>query len=134
MGGSISSHFVGLPGGLLMSVIAFSIVFLVIAGLMAMMMALKAFAGAMEAASKASQAVPAASPASTPTAPGNTPTAAVVSPASDDDELVAVITAAITAICGVGARIVGLAPTVAGVQSTAWRMTGRLQNSEGFAD
>lgn len=132
MGGSISSHFVGLPGGLLMSVIAFSIVFLVIAGLMIMMMLLKNFAAAMEA-NQSKQAAPADSPAK-PAAPGAAAVAAPITASADDGELIAVITAAIAAVCGKGARVVSFVPSAVRMQSTAWRMTGRLQNSEGFAD
>ena len=43
MEASIHSHFVGISGGILMSIIAFSIVFIVIAGLMLLMMGLKCF-------------------------------------------------------------------------------------------
>ena len=128
--GTIASNFVGLKGGLLMSVIAFSTVFIVIAGLMLMMMALKAFATSVTSREQAAAQTPA--PASTQTPTG--PTRAVAAPAADDSELIAVLTAAIAAACGASARIVSFTPAAPRRQSSPWRMTGMLQNSEGFAD
>lgn len=126
---NISSYFVGLPGGLLMSLIAFSIVFLVIVGLMLMMFALKSVVGMINSTSEAKKAAPAA------VAPAVTSAPATVSTAAEDDgELLAVITAAITAVCGAGARIVSFTKAPERTPSTPWRMTGRLQNSEGFLD
>lgn len=135
---SISSHFVGMGGGLLMSVIAFSIVFLVIVGLMLVMMGIKVLTRAIEATT-AAKAAPQAQQASAAKPVSTSGGAAHIAPApamavSEDGELVAVITAAISAICGAGARIVSFAPTPALAHGTPWRMTGRLQNSEGFAD
>ena len=46
--GSISSYFVGVPGGLIMSFIAFSIVFIVIVGLMLVMMGMKHVCSAID--------------------------------------------------------------------------------------
>lgn len=130
---SIASHFVGLPGGLLMSMIAFSIVFLVIVGLMLLMMGLKRVAAAITAMNEAKKNAPAAATAAAPAAaPSSAPVAAVAS--SDDDEVIAVITAAIASICGAGARIVSFRPTPSRMQASPWSMTGRLQNSEGFVD
>lgn len=130
MSGNISSHFVGLTGGLLMSMIAFSIVFLVIVGLMLMMMALKKFAGAVEAREAAKTAPAAQAPAAAAAAK---PAASVVA-SEDDGELVAVITAAIAAICGAGARVVSFRPAPPRASASIWSMTGRLQNTEGFVD
>ena len=130
---SVSSHFVGFSGGLFMSIISFSIVFLVCIGLMLMMMALKSFATAME---KKNQAQEEAAVAQTSASPA-TPSAPVqVVAAGDEGELVAVITAAIVASCGAGAKILSISPTQARAASAsgAWRMTGRLQNFEGVGD
>lgn len=117
-----------------MSIIAFCIVFIVCAGLMAMMYALKAFATAVDDSAKAKEQAkaPIASPASSASA---TPTAqAVAQSSSDDDELAAVIMAAISAACGAGARVVSFTQAPPKTAGSAWRMTGRLQNSEGFGD
>lgn len=129
---TIASHFVGLTGGLLMSMIAFSIVFIVILGLMGMMMALKVFAGAVDNAQKAKEASVAA-PAATPRPTAVAAPAASAVVATDEDEVLAAISAAIAVVCGARARVVSFAqvPVASG---GAWRMTGRLQNSEGFLD
>lgn len=125
---SISSNFVGVPGGLLMSLIAFSIVFLVIIGLMLVMMGIKVLAAAIDGTGKAAPA-PSAAPAAS--APAVAPVAATV--AQDDGELAAVISAAVAAVCGGSARVVSFAPVSArGGNSTLWRASGRFQNSEGF--
>ena len=120
--GSISSYFVGVPGGLIMSFIAFSIVFIVIVGLMLVMMGMKHVCSAIDNMNKPKPAAPASAP-SAPAAP-----AAAV---SADDELLAVISAAIMAACGSTARVVAFSPVKAPA-SSAWKNVGRLQNTEGY--
>ena len=137
---SISSNFVGISGGLLMSIIAFSIVFIVIAGLILLMYGLKGLAGAIDS-SIASRAAPEPAPAPAPvqaapavhaaSAPAPTQATAM---AADDGELLAVITAAIAATCGTAAQVVSFREAPRGSVSSAWRTTGRLQNCEGFID
>ena len=127
--GSISSYFVGVPGGLIMSFIAFSIVFIVIVGLMLVMIGMKHVCSAIDNMNKPKPAAPAqssAAPASAPSAPA-APAAAV----SADDELLAVISAAIMAACGSTARVVAFSPVKAPA-SSAWKNVGRLQNTEGY--
>ena len=122
--GSISSYFVGVPGGLIMSFIAFSIVFIVIVGLMLVMMGMKHVCSAIDNMNKPKPAAPAqssAAPASAPSAPA----------APADDELLAVISAAIMAACGSTARVVAFSPVKAPA-SSAWKNVGRLQNTEGY--
>jgi Na+-transporting methylmalonyl-CoA/oxaloacetate decarboxylase gamma subunit len=58
-------------------------------------------------------------------------------PTDDDDEIVAVITAAINALCGQSVGIVSITPSQTGSShgvGSAWRLAGRLQNFEGFSD
>ena len=100
MEASIHSHFVGISGGILMSIIAFSIVFIVIAGLMLLMMGLKCFVSSIDKASAARSA-----PVSAPDAPVASP-AVQAQGAEDSDELLAVISAAIAAACGSSTRVV----------------------------
>ncbi|MCC8185549.1 OadG family protein [Cloacibacillus porcorum] len=123
MTGHISSYFVGVTGGLTMSFIAFSIVFIVIVGLMLVMMGMKHVCAAIDNMSKPKPATTAQPSPAAPAAP-----AAAVS--ADDDELLAVISAAIMAACGSTARVVAFSPVKAPV-STAWKNVGRLQNTEG---
>ncbi|MDR3331952.1 MAG: OadG family protein [Synergistaceae bacterium] len=121
-------EFVGAWGGLTMSLIAFSIVFLVIAGLMVMMMILK-LASSSAAAGIAPSVKGAAAPA--PARVSQT-TKAVTSP-HGDDELIAVITAAISASLGTGVRVLSYTP-ISQRGSSAWRFNGRIGNLEGFSD
>ena len=57
--------------------------------------------------------------------------------ASDEDELAAVISAAVAAVCGEEAKVVGtLQPSFTaakeGLAASAWRTAGRLDNFEGL--
>ena len=133
MNGSISSFFVGVPGGLIMSFIAFSIVFIVIIGLMLVMMGMKHVCGAIDGMHKPKPSAPAApAPAPAPAkAPVQAQAAAPAPAAAADDELLAVITAAIAAACGPTARVISYSP-VKVPASSAWKNVGRLQNTEGL--
>ena len=126
----ISGHFTGFAGGTLMSLIAFSIVFLVCIGLMLMMMALKHISAAIDKAAEEKEAKAAAAVAS-PAAPAARVSAVA---AEDEGEIVAVITAAIVASCGAGAKILSIKPAAPRVGASAWRMTGILQNTEGLSE
>lgn len=125
---AIAEHFTGVGGGLVMSMIAFSIVFIVIMGLMFTMMAMKHVCKAIDGCKKA----PAAPTA--PSAPASPAAKAVAAPTAEDDgELLAVISAAIAAMCGSAARVVSFAPVKAPAGSS-WKFIGRVQNAEGFQD
>lgn len=125
---AIAAHFTGVGGGLVMSMIAFSIVFIVIMGLMFTMMAMKHVCRAIDGCKNA----PAAPKA--PSAPAAPAAKAVAAPTAEDDgELLAVISAAIAAMCGSAARVVSFAPVKAPVGSS-WKFIGRVQNAEGFQD
>lgn len=124
----ISSYFVGVTGGLTMSMIAFSIVFIVILGLMLVMMAMEHICLAID---KAHAPKPAAAPA--PAAKASAPAAQPAAPAkaaANNDELLAVISAAVMAACGSTARVVAFSPVKAPA-SSAWKNLGRIQNTEG---
>ena len=118
---------------MLMSLIAFSIVFLVIIGLMLLMMGLKHFVGMVNPGTGAAREKTPA-PAKEPEAASSP---ATVSALSGDDELAAVITAAIVAATGAAASVLSFTPsqpneTKAGHVTSAWRMTGILSNSRGL--
>jgi hypothetical protein len=137
----MSGQFVGAWGGFLMSVIAFSIVFLVIAVLMVMMMLLKRMAGYIDWVNSVIEALKSASrPAGAPargvdaSIAGKGEPGAESVPAASDDELVAVLTAAITASLGAGVRVLGFTQVSARSGSSAWRINGRIQNLEGFVE
>lgn len=136
MGGSISSYFTGVGGGLVMSMIAFSIVFIVIVGLMLVMMGMKYICKAIDSAGKKETPATnaqAKAPAAQAVVPAPAPKATAAA-AEDDGELLAVISAAIMAACGSTAKVVSFAPA-GGVRipaATSWKSVGRLQNLEGF--
>ena len=112
-----------------MSMIAFSIVFIVITGLMLIMMSMKHICSAIDGCKKAPAAAPA--PATAPASPA---AKAVAAPAAEDDGvLLAVISAAISAMCGSAARVVSFAPVKAPAGSS-WKLVGRIQNAEGIQD
>lgn len=121
-------EFVGISGGLFMSMIAFSIVFLVIMGLMLVMMGTKMLAHSIEGTAQ-KPVVSTPSPAASQAV--STPATAPVS--ADDEELIAVLAAAVASVCGGSARIVSFAPTSAtGKGNSFWKADGRSQNMEGF--
>jgi Na+-transporting methylmalonyl-CoA/oxaloacetate decarboxylase gamma subunit len=138
--GNISSRFAnaGTWEGLIMSMIAFSIVFLVTAGLMFVMIALKHFARAIDNAGgkpgdTKGKTVPAAAPVPAENGPSPVSRQNAVSNESDD-ETAAVIIAAISAMSGGTAKILSCSPVwAAGVRNTipAWRMAGITDNSLG---
>jgi hypothetical protein len=129
---TIASHFVGIQGGVMMSLIAFSIVFLVTGGLMLLMMALKIFSGGPENPAAGNTSPKAAQPAAAPA--NETPRGTSLASSQDDGELVAVITAAVAASLGRTVTVASFAPAAAIERPSVWRVTGRLDNMEGFAD
>jgi len=123
-----------------MSLIAFSIVFLVIMGLMLLMMGLKYFVGIVNTGTGApGEKTPA--PTKEPEAASSkaaplTAVSQAASMSSEDNELAAVITAAITAATGSAANVLSFTPSQpdemrAGRGIPIWRMTGILSNSRG---
>jgi len=132
---SVSSYFAGSFGGIIMSLIAVSIVFLVIIGLMLLMMCLKHFAKMVEPKETCK-------PMETEPVIVYEPVTKAMTTVNEslaDDELVAVITAAITAFTGTAANILSFAPsnqneTRTGRGTPAWRMTSILLNSKGLRD
>lgn len=138
MTSSVSSYFVGVKGGLVMSMIAFSIVFLVIIGLMLTMIAIKYLAAAIETGNSGkgngkggkTSAPVQQQTASSPSAPAQ----AVAVQAEDEGELMAVISAAITAMCGSAARVIAFSPVVKAPVATSWKFVARMSNTEGFQD
>ena len=131
---SIHEHFVGPMGGILMSLIAFSIVFLVILGLMLVMFATKKLAQGVDAAAKAKSAAQpdASAPAAKAVAVAPAPAASIGAP-TEDGELVAVIAAAIAAACGRAVAVTGIRPVLpaGGALASSWKMAGRMEQLEG---
>ena len=124
MTGSVASYFTGFSGGLVMSLIAFSIVFLVITGLMFLMIGMKSFAAMIDSFGKKKTEAPAPAPAVKKEESF---------PSSEDEELIAVITAAVSAACGSNVRVISYAP-VREPSRSAWKVSGRMRNLDGFYD
>ena len=125
-------RFSGLDGGIFMSLISFSIVFLVCAGLMGLMMSLKYIVRVLEKKGK---------PDTSNETPFVNNPAGKILPApempDDEDELVAVITAAVTAAFGNSVRVTDIrpsdtsfAPPPAGF--SAWKTAARIMNNKGI--
>ncbi|MDR3279541.1 MAG: OadG family protein [Synergistaceae bacterium] len=137
---SIANHFIGFEGGIKMSIVAFCIVFAVIAVLMLVMTVLKYLVKAIDSTKTAGTGAPPAvsqKSALTQTAvPRDQVSAASAS--DDEDALVALLTAAITASCGARAAILSYTPSqtpVIGQRPTpAWKMAGILNNGIGLRD
>lgn len=143
----LSASFEGLNGAIALSVIAFSVVFLVLIGLtvviFAMRLVSKIGVSPKPAPAPAPAKVVAAPAAPAPAAPA--PAAApVVAAADDSDEIVAVIAAAVAAFAGSAVRVSSIVPAVPaapvlapeaprqiGTDNVAWIACGRLEGLQG---
>ena len=123
---TLASSFEGLGGATALSVIAFSVVFLVLIFLTIVIYAMRLvsrFAGSEK---------PAAAPAAKKAAP--VASAVAGASAAADEELVAVIAAAIFAQTGTMMRIKSIVPAGAhliGVDNVSWITCGRLEGLQG---
>ena len=133
MGPSTAANFSGTSGGIIMSLISFSIVFLVCAGLMGLMMSLKYVVRVFEEKEKKSQSGETPSAAKPPV---GEPYLAQATP-DDEGELVAVITAAVTAAFGNSVRLTDIRPSAIALAppptfSSIWKMASRIENNKGI--
>jgi hypothetical protein len=120
---------------LIFAILGVSLAFLVIIGLAVMVLLFRS--GSRQ---QTIIQAPAPTPPPAPAAPAPAPASAgapSAAPSGDEDEVVAVITAAIAAVCGSGARVLSVSPAsggAGGVRSgvSAWRIEGRFQNFEGI--
>jgi len=134
---TLSSHFQGIPGGIVMSMIAFSIVFIALSGLCLMIYGVKFVAAAADASARAKKDTKGAKA----DAPKGTPVvqAVAVPPAppaapGEDENLLAVIGAAIAATLGGGYAVRSVRPVAAAVSSTVgmWKGSARIETMEGL--
>ena len=122
----------GVGGALTMSIIAFSVVFLVLLSLMLLLVGVKHLASFVDAAKANRQAPPGATKAKAPAAaPAAAP--AVKAP-GDQGQLIAVLTAAIASSGLDGFRITAVRPStaVAGHLTSGWKRLSRQDNLEGW--
>lgn len=134
MTGPISAYFVGVKGGLVMSLIAFSIVFIVIIGLMLIMMSIKYMAAAVDGKGGGNGEKTADAPKTSVAPAASSAPVKAVAASEDEGELLAVISAAIAAMCGSAARVVAFSPVTKAPVATSWKFASRISNREGFQD
>ncbi len=141
---TLAASFEGMGGATALSLIAFSVVFLVLAGLtlvifgMRYVSKLAVHTPAPAPAAKKKPAAPAPAPAPAPRpapAPVPAPAPAPVA-ASDDGELIAVIAAAIAAQTGAMMAVTSVVPAAvqpagAACAADAWTACGRLEGLQG---
>ena len=113
--------FEGVSGSITVSITAFTIVFAVLAGLTAVIYAIKIFAGedVGPAAASASPLLPGGAPAPWAPAPPAPPAAGV------DRKVVAAITAAVLAATGGRGRVLSVVPERGAEQPSRWTRTWR---------
>ena len=117
-----SAAFEGVSGSIIVSVTAFTIVFAVLAGLTAVIYAIKFFSGAP---SDSGKGAPSAAPFSAAPAPSAPAASAASRPEGDRAKVVAAVTAAILAATGGRGRVLSVAPEGSGGPSSRWTRTWR---------
>ncbi len=139
---TLAASFEGMGGATALSLIAFSIVFLVLASLTLVIFAMRYITRltghAAEEPAPVAKKAPAPKPAPAPIpapAPAPKPAPVAVAPASADEELVAVIAAAIAAHTGAMMAVTSIAPVVPvrtfAPVADAWVSTGRIEGLQG---
>ena len=130
---SLASSFEGIGGAIALSLIAFSIVFLVLAGLTLLIYAMRVIT---KLAGKSEAPAASAKPKAAAPAPVAAPVAPAASAASQcaDDELVAVITAAIAAEIGSMVAVKSIVPVnghMISDHSDGWLACARIEGLQG---
>lgn len=117
-----SAAFEGVSGSIIVSITAFTIVFAVLAGLTAVIYAIKFFAGD---SSDTGKGAPAAAPVVSASAPSAPAVPAASRPEGDRAKVVAAITAAILAATGGRGRVLSVVPEGSGEPSSRWTRNWR---------
>jgi hypothetical protein len=134
----LASHFVGAGGAVILALIAFSIVFLVLVGLSLVIRGNKLLATALDnkKRNKAAKVEPAPSKPAAPSVVSVAPAASVQVQGEDEDELIAVLTAAVVATLGSAVTVTNVRPVFAVSRQTGsgsgWRTLARTCNLEGL--
>ena len=134
---TLASHFQGITGGIVMSLIAFSIVFIALSGLCLIIYGVKFLAVAVDASARTkgdSKAAKADAPKGTPVVQAvaaQKPAAAVT---GEDENLLAVIGAVIASTLGGGFAVRSVRPVAAAVSSIGgmWKGSARMETMEGL--
>jgi Na+-transporting methylmalonyl-CoA/oxaloacetate decarboxylase gamma subunit len=135
---TLSSHFQGIPGGIVMSLIAFSIVFIALSGLCLIIYGVKFVAAAADKSARTkgdTKSAKSDSPKGTPVVQSvASPAAAPVSVSSGEDEnLLAVIGAVLASTLGGGFAVRSVRPIVAACSAGGmWKGSARIETMEGL--
>jgi Na+-transporting methylmalonyl-CoA/oxaloacetate decarboxylase gamma subunit len=134
---TLSSHFQGIHGGIVMSLIAFSIVFIALSGLCLMIYGVKFVAAAADASARAkkdAKSAKADAPKGTPVVQSVAVPAPEAPSAGEDENLLAVIGAVIAATLGGGFAVRSVRPVAAAVSSIGgmWKGSARIETMEGL--
>jgi len=134
---NLHTHFVGLAGGAVLSMIAFSIVFIALAGLCLIIYGVKFVAAAADSATRAkgnAKAAKADAPKGTPITPAVAVSAPATTAESEDENILAVIGAVIASTLGGGFAVRSVRPvsTTAPSACGMWKGTSRIEAMEGF--
>jgi len=135
--GTLSSHFQGIPGGVVMSLIAFSIVFIALTGLCLIIYGVKYLAAAVDASARAkgnTTAAKADAPKGTQVVQAvATPAPLAATTAGEDANLLAVIGAVLASTLGGGFAVKSVRPLVAPSRlGGIWKGASRIESQEGF--
>ena len=131
---TLQSQIEGVSGALTMSLIAFTVVFLVLGGLSGIIYAIKYMAAGLDRKKGGGTPAPAApsmsAPAAAPAAPSLSPAAG-----ADRNRLLAVLTAAVAATEGRPVRIASVRPLAAAAPTGGheWRRMGILEGLGGLS-
>ncbi|WP_300523030.1 OadG family protein [Aminiphilus sp.] len=128
----LASHFVGAGGAVILALIAFSIVFLVLIGLSFIIVGNKCLSEVVDNRKK-QRSTPAASKPAVPTV--SQAVSAGVSQSADEENLIAVLTAAVAATLGSAVTVTNVRPVFAvsrqAGSGNGWRALARTCNLEG---
>lgn len=133
---TLSSHFQGIPGGIVMSLIAFSIVFIALSGLCLIIYGVKYVAAAADKSTRAkddTKSAKADAPKGTPVVQAVAAPRPAESP-SEDENLLAVIGAVLAASLGGGYAVRSVRPVAAAASSIGgmWKGSARIETMEGL--
>jgi Na+-transporting methylmalonyl-CoA/oxaloacetate decarboxylase gamma subunit len=136
----LAAHFQGAGGAIILALIAFSVVFLVLSALSLIIVANRIIAEKVESFKKSAPAAPQKAPSK-----GAAPQKAVAAPQAqaqcvasgeDENEIVAIIAAAIAATLGSGAAILDISPVISMRKhrrvGPLWRSYAKTSTMEGL--
>lgn len=133
---TLASHFQGIPGGIVMSLIAFSIVFIALSGLCLIIYGVKYVAAAADKSARVkddTKSAKADAPKGTPVVQAVAAPRPAESPA-EDENLLAVIGAVLAASLGGGYAVRSVRPVAAAASSIGgmWKGSARIETMEGL--